>query len=86
MSRPYFTAQEWQLIHRCCAPLRIDGRVLPYLRDFLALRLAGLAPRLAAKVRRLGDDHVRGLCQAVSEHQRAEEGDQVVRATREAAG
>jgi hypothetical protein len=62
---PDFTAQEWQLIHRCCGPLRIGGWMLPYLRDFLALRLEGLSPELADKVRRLGDEQMRGLCEAV---------------------
>ena len=81
---PDFTAQEWQLIYRCCGPLRIDGRMLPYLRDFLALRLEGLSPGLAAKVRRLGDEELRGLCEAVRAQQAEDE--QVVWATRQAGG
>jgi hypothetical protein len=82
--RPDFTAQEWQLICRCCGPLRIHGWMLPYLQDFLALRLADLSPDLAAKVRRLGDDELRGLCEAVRARQA--EDDEVVWATRLAGG
>jgi len=81
---PDFTAQEWQLIYRCCRALRIDGRMLPYLQDFLALRLEGLSPELADKVRRLGDEQMRGLCEAVRMQQ--EEGEQVVCAARRAGG
>ena len=46
------------------------------LVDFLALRLEGLSPELADKVRRLGDEQMRGLCEAVRMQQ--EEGEQVV--------
>jgi len=81
---PDFTAQEWQLIHRCCGPLRIDERMLPWLRDFLALRLEGLSPELADKVRRLGDDELGGLCEAVRARQAGD--DEVVWAARRAGG
>jgi len=85
---PDFTAQEWQLIHRCCGPLRIDGRMLPYLRDFLALRLEGLSPELADKVRRLGDEQMCGLWEAVRAQQRSRqpEDDEVVWAARRVGG
>jgi len=39
VGRPDLTPEKWQLIYRCCRALRIDGRMLPYLRDFLAQRL-----------------------------------------------
>ena len=81
---PDFTAQEWQLIYRCCGPLRIHGGVLPYLRDFLALRLEGLSPALAAKVRRLSDDELCCLCEAVRARQAGE--NEVVWAARRAGG
>ena len=84
MGRPDFTSQEWRLIYRCCGPLRMDGRMLPYLRDFLALRLAGPSPELAAKVRRLGDDELRALCEAVRARQARD--DQVVLAARRLGG
>jgi hypothetical protein len=81
---PEFTPEEWQLIYRCCGPLRIEGRMLPYLRDFLARRLAGPSPELAAKVRRLGDAELRALCEAV--RARRARDDQVVLAARRLGG
>jgi hypothetical protein len=84
VGRPDFTSQEWQLIYRCCRALRIDGRMLPHLRDFLAQRLAGPSPELAAKVRRLGDAELRALCEAVRARQARD--DLVVLAARRLGG
>jgi len=65
MSNLNFTQEQLDEIVRACALLQIDDCTPPYLRDFVATRLADTNPGLSTKVRRLDPDEMDDLCEYI---------------------
>jgi hypothetical protein len=68
MAHSTLTDEELAEVARACQYIRIDGCTPPYLQDFIAGRLAGSNPLLSLKVRRLGPDGMRELCEHIRDN------------------